>query len=260
MIRRPRRARRGRRRARRRRKRRKSHIDRAESRPRLRLLELGADRRSAARSASRIPGALGAVGEHEQTSPRHPAAAHFASVAPQPNSMSSGWAPIARARSGTARSLVATGAVIGRGRRRDPRDRRRRSRALVVDDARQPRPARSAAAQCRANEPGRRRTGREPRPAPRAPGCRRRDGQGTITATVLSSVPSLDVDGDRIERHDAGRSACTTIDARAALLLRPTRARPAAARRAIRGSATTARSRAAAHSTTSGALVTIAVG
>ena len=35
-----------------------------------------------------------------------PAAAHFANVAPHPNSTSSGWAPIASAERGTSRSRV----------------------------------------------------------------------------------------------------------------------------------------------------------
>ena len=37
---------------------------------------------------------------------RHPAAAHLARVAPQPNSMSSGWAPMASADAGTSMSTV----------------------------------------------------------------------------------------------------------------------------------------------------------
>ena len=39
-----------------------------------------------------------------------PAAAHLASVAPAPNSMSSGWAPMARTRTGVGRSTEITGA------------------------------------------------------------------------------------------------------------------------------------------------------
>ena len=62
---------------------------------------------SAARSLVGIPGALRAVGEHEQLHVGA-GAAHLASVAPHPNSMSSGWAPIASTRGGHADVGVVT--------------------------------------------------------------------------------------------------------------------------------------------------------
>ena len=76
-------------------------------------------RHSSARSATRV--ARSASGSQLPLEPsvrtrwwtRHPAAAHLASVAPQPNSMSSGWAPMARALAGTGRSTVA-GTSAGR--------------------------------------------------------------------------------------------------------------------------------------------------
>ena len=45
---------------------------------------------------------------------RHPAAAHLARVAPHPNSMSSGWAPMARADAGTSMSTVSASPLSAR--------------------------------------------------------------------------------------------------------------------------------------------------
>ncbi len=56
-----------------------------------------------------------------------PASAHLASVAPHPNSMSSGWAPIASTRSGVGRSTRRRHGV-GSSCPRAPRDRPRRRR------------------------------------------------------------------------------------------------------------------------------------
>ena len=70
-----------------------------------------------------VPAALRPVGEDQEVHRRRRPSAHFASVAPHPNSMSSGCAPIASAISGTAQvsSRVISGRcrALGRSQRCD---------------------------------------------------------------------------------------------------------------------------------------------
>ena len=133
----------------------------------------------------RVPAALRAVGEdEEQTS--LPAALHFANVAPQPNSMSSGWAPIASDVPGTGRSTVGSNAHVARWRREDVR-------VAAVERARGRR-------RCRRRTRGRGR-------ARRAPRGRRRAAAG-VAAERSGSVRERD---PRVRGHGEHRRAVVAV-------------------------------------------------
>ena len=91
-----------------------------------------ATRPAAPLGATATSRAVSSAGSHEPFDPSvqtrwkisHPAAAHLASVPPQPNSTSSGWAPMASARAGTGdRSTCTFSFTTGRSRGRRARRR-----------------------------------------------------------------------------------------------------------------------------------------
>ena len=156
---------------------------------------------------------------------RAPASAHLASVAPQPNSMSSGCAPIASAR---ARHRKVDG-DRHRGADRDaaPRARARSSATSTSKPSsgsrtmRTVEPARRAASAVpgRGTRPVRERE-RRARPGATSTGVPSSRWSGTITATGAAPSPVTASSDDA-----SGRSACTIDDA-----VEPAVARPRAAR------------------------------
>ena len=188
-----------------------------------------------------------------------PASAHLASVAPQPNSMSSAWAPIASTRAGAGRSTEIVTAVGSSSRRarRDRSRRRRRSPSAGSCTMRTSRPRRSASATWRAARPG---PVRE-RELARASGATSTGvpssrWSGTMTAT--GAAPSSATAVERRREREVGVHRRRRAPGPASR--DPRRGRRSAAASSEPGSSMRARPSARAHAITSGALDTITTG
>ncbi len=188
-----------------------------------------------------------------------PASAHLASVAPQPNSMSSGCAPIASTRRGHGEiDADGHGVVVPRSRR--PSASRSAASSTSKPSARSrtmrtSRPQRSASATWRAHEPG---------PYANAKSAAARDREHRIAVVVVVGNDHRDrrvaVVGDAVERRRERQIGVHHDDAARGRGRAPTRGRRARRRRAMPGSAMCATPSALAHAITSGALDTITTG